>query len=139
MSMVVTCKCGKRLRAQDSHAGKRVRCSHCSQVLVLPTLPDIPPVVTLDDEAAMYYLIEDCQAQGPFTRIDLKSRRLGASSLVWRAGLSDWHRADQLTELQPVLTKSPPPVPLNAGSHPGRSHEPSRLYDPKAFETLYSW
>jgi hypothetical protein len=44
-----------------------------------------------------------------------------------------------LTELQPVLTKSPPPVPTNAGSHPGRSHEPSPLYDPKAFETLYSW
>ena len=139
MAIVVKCTCGKRLRAPDAYAGKRVRCSNCSQVLVLATLPNIPPVVASDDEAAIYYLIEDSQAQGPFTRTDLKNGRLGPSSLVWRAGLSDWHRADQLTELHPLLTRLPPPVPMNAGSHPGRSDESPPLYDPKAFETLYSW
>jgi hypothetical protein len=32
------CQCGQRLKCQDEHAGKSVRCSVCERVQVVPTL-----------------------------------------------------------------------------------------------------
>lgn len=36
MSIVVSCECGKRFKAKDSMAGKRVRCPGCKDVLRVP-------------------------------------------------------------------------------------------------------
>jgi len=36
MTIDFACKCGKALRAQEDHAGKRVQCPHCGRVLVIP-------------------------------------------------------------------------------------------------------
>jgi hypothetical protein len=37
MSIEVTCQCGKRLKARDELAGKRVKCPKCSQPLQIPS------------------------------------------------------------------------------------------------------
>ena len=34
--LVVVCKCGKRLRARDEHAGKRAKCPVCGHKLIIP-------------------------------------------------------------------------------------------------------
>ncbi|MEO2011081.1 MAG: hypothetical protein ABGX22_20565 [Pirellulaceae bacterium] len=36
MPIEVTCQCGKRLKAKDEMAGKRVKCPNCSQPLQIP-------------------------------------------------------------------------------------------------------
>src|SRR5437588_3611300 len=36
MSIVVSCDCGKRLRARDEDAGKRAKCPGCGKTLVVP-------------------------------------------------------------------------------------------------------
>src|SRR5438132_1757194 len=131
MSIVVVCKCGKRLRADRSHAGKRARCSNCGHVLMLPVLPDVPSPCALDDPEIPYYVIQNGQKQGPFTRAELKSRRLRSDSLVWQSGLTGWQRVDQLIELKALLTELQVSV--------SNKDKPPPLYDPRAFETLYSW
>ena len=45
MSISVTCKCGKRLKAKDELAGKRVRCPGCGKAIVLSVSPDSKPNV----------------------------------------------------------------------------------------------
>ena len=41
MSILVTCECGRTLRAKETQAGKRCRCPGCGNVLVVP-LPTAP-------------------------------------------------------------------------------------------------
>src|SRR5262245_36538037 len=43
MAIDFACKCGKPLRAQDDHAGKRVQCPHCGRVLLIPAPADMRP------------------------------------------------------------------------------------------------
>lgn len=40
MPIVVTCSCGKPIKAPDAAAGKKVRCPHCQRVLSVPAPPD---------------------------------------------------------------------------------------------------
>ena len=35
--------CGKRIKASDKHAGKRVKCPNCSQAISIPSAPTEPP------------------------------------------------------------------------------------------------
>jgi hypothetical protein len=35
MSVIVSCRCGKKFRAQDEHLGKRAKCPACGEVLVI--------------------------------------------------------------------------------------------------------
>jgi len=44
MTIDFACKCGKALRAQEDHAGKRVQCPHCGRVLLIPAPADTSPV-----------------------------------------------------------------------------------------------
>jgi hypothetical protein len=44
MSIVFHCTCGKKLRAPDDAAGKRVGCSRCPAVLTVPSSPEPPPL-----------------------------------------------------------------------------------------------
>jgi hypothetical protein len=36
MSMIFSCPCGKQLRAEEEHAGRRTRCPGCGQELIIP-------------------------------------------------------------------------------------------------------
>jgi len=50
-----------------------------------------------------YYVRVGDENRGPFTIDDLKSRGVDPSTYVWREGMADWVRADQLPELQGAL------------------------------------
>jgi len=47
-------RCGKKFRAQEEHAGKRVRCTRCRQVLVVP-LGTENPLAELEVDPANSY------------------------------------------------------------------------------------
>jgi hypothetical protein len=42
MSIVVTCRCGRQLRAPDEHAGKQVKCPACGAPLTIPLTTATP-------------------------------------------------------------------------------------------------
>jgi TM2 domain-containing membrane protein YozV len=50
-----------------------------------------------------YYIAENGQQRGPFPPEQLAAQGLRRESLVWADGMAQWQRADQVTELQPVL------------------------------------
>lgn len=71
------------------------------------TPPPIP-VVT-------YYVAINGQAAGPFDLAALKQMALAgqfaAASLVWKAGMPNWVKAETVDELKPVFVEIPPVIP----------------------------
>ena len=43
MSISVTCPCSKKLKAQDSAAGRKVKCSACGAIVPVPGVSRFPP------------------------------------------------------------------------------------------------
>src|SRR5260370_33038327 len=48
MSVSITCPCGKKYRVKDTLAGKKIRCTDCTEVLKVP-LQDAGNVAELDE------------------------------------------------------------------------------------------
>ncbi|MBR6624534.1 MAG: SPFH domain-containing protein [Ruminococcus sp.] len=69
-----------------------------------------PPVPTVQ-----YHIVVNGQATGPFDIATLTqmatSGQLTKSSLVWKAGMSDWVKAETVDELKDLLANVVPPVP----------------------------
>lgn len=69
-----------------------------------------PPVPTVQ-----YHVVVNGQAAGPFDIATLTqmatSGQLAKSSLVWKAGMSEWVKAETVDELKEVLANVMPPVP----------------------------
>lgn len=65
--------------------------------------------------AVAYYVAANGQATGPFELNTLqqmiKAGQLSVDSLVWRAGMSEWSRADSVEELNNLFIASMPPIP----------------------------
>lgn len=87
-----------------------------------------------------YYLDSENQKQGPFTREQLVEQDIDNDTLVWRAGLKTWTRADILEDLEPVLTiiesniGTPPPLPAayNPPPLPDKKTKKAKTTEPKA-------
>jgi len=76
-----------------------------------------------------YYLRIDDQSLGPFTMQQLKVRDLRGDTYVWREGLADWVRADQLSELRSLVQPAIPsfrddPSPYASPSEPTTPYGP---------------
>ena len=69
-----------------------------------------PPVPT-----SMYHVVVNGEATGPFDMAALRnlaaSGKLTSDSYVWTAGMSDWVRAESISELQILLSNNTPPIP----------------------------
>ena len=69
-----------------------------------------PPVPTVQ-----YHVVVNGQAAGPFDMATLTqmavSGQLTRASLVWKAGMADWVKAETVEELKGVLGNAVPPVP----------------------------
>lgn len=50
-----------------------------------------------------YFIIADERQAGPFSKDELKSRHITPDTLVWRAGLPDWVKAGDLSDLSDIL------------------------------------
>ena len=70
--------------------------------------PPPVPIVT-------YHLAVNGQATGPFDIATLTQMvttgQFTASSLVWKAGMSAWVRADSVDELKGLFANAMPPIP----------------------------
>lgn len=79
-----------------------------NQQTVGGTVP--PPIPT-----SVYHVAVNGQPTGPFDILTLthmaSSGQLTRSSLVWKAGMSEWAKAETVDELKDVLTNVMPPIP----------------------------
>lgn len=70
----------------------------------------IPPIPTVS-----YYVAVNGQAMGPYDKNVLKQMTISGSfsknSLVWKAGMPDWKKAEEVGELQEVFNSVMPQVP----------------------------
>ena len=73
------------------------------------TPPPPPPM------PAIYHVLIDNEQTGPFTMGQLKefvtNRQLNRESYVWKTGLADWVKMNDLPELASVFANVPPPPP----------------------------
>lgn len=58
---------------------------------------------------SQYYLHDGEMQLGPFTIEELKTKEINKDTPVWKDGMQDWVKADNLPELAALL-KSPPPA-----------------------------
>ena len=77
----------------------------------MPQVSTTPPPVPV----ATYNVAVNGQATGPFDLNTLQQmildEQLSTSSLVWRAGMSGWVRADSIDELKNLFNTIVPPIP----------------------------
>lgn len=75
-----------------------------------------------------YYIADGMVQRGPFEVQDLPGQGLRPDMLVWKEGMEQWRRADQVEELTfagalgPIAAASaalPPAAPLPYGGYPG--------------------
>jgi predicted Zn finger-like uncharacterized protein len=157
--MIFSCsKCKTKYKIPDEKvAGKvlKIRCKSCGAIVVVrdPTLatekeierqvgpPSAPPAPV---EAPIWYVAIDGRQQGPFTYAVVRDQaaggQIGADSFVWKAGMSDWLRADEVPELVGLLPKAPevpvPPVPEPAADPAAAHVEPEPERQPEADQKL---
>lgn len=60
-----------------------------------------------------FYIASEQGPLGPYTIEQLKERRLKAEEMVWRNGMEEWTRADQVPELDEVLNSPVLPPTFN--------------------------
>lgn len=65
----------------------------------------------------LYYIIEDNQESEPLSVNELKSRKITENTYVWRKGLTDWTKANEVDELKNIIIYSPPPF------NPHKNHD----------------
>ena len=60
-----------------------------------------------------YYVADGMIQHGPFEMADLPGQGLRPDTLVWKEGMEQWRRADQVEEIifAGLLGSTPPPVP----------------------------
>ena len=73
----------------------------------IATPPPVPVVA--------YHVVINGQAAGPFDLAALKQMALAGqftvASLVWKAGMAEWQKAEMVDELKPVFAEVPPAIP----------------------------
>ncbi len=79
---------------------------------------------------AEYYILQDGEKRGPYTKEELLSRGISSETLVWCEGMKDWMAAWQVEDLKALLkgeeslASTPPPIPkTNTQSTPIESYK----------------
>jgi TM2 domain-containing membrane protein YozV len=67
-----------------------------------------------------YYMADGANQRGPFELTDLPGQGLRADTLVWKEGMEQWRRADEVEELifAGMLGAVPPGLPMAAPTAP---------------------
>lgn len=63
-----------------------------------------------------YFLVVGGQRRGPYTLEQLPNEPLTADTLVWQRGLSGWVKAGTVPDLQLLLARLPPPLPITTSA-----------------------
>ena len=83
-----------------------------------------------------YFFADGTVQRGPFPIHELPAHGLRPDTLVWKAGMAQWQRADEVEELvlANVFASAPPPVPPAhvpyAGPYPAAYPGAPRPYNP---------
>ena len=77
--------------------------NHCIAGMAVPGISSQPIAIPKTD----YYIVKDGQQAGPYKESDLerlvKTRDILAETLVWRAGLTGWIQAKNISEIGKLL------------------------------------
>jgi hypothetical protein len=58
-----------------------------------------------------YYIVQDGDKKGPFSLEELRKLDFDRNILVWHKGLDNWQKANEVKELEELLSNAPPPIP----------------------------
>ena len=118
MPILVTCRCGKRLRTKDKNAGRRTTCPTCGRPVEFPggacadrpEWPKPPP-----PPPAEWYFVREHLTHGPVAFPALAylaaSDGLSRTDLVWKAGMVAWDAAGSVEGLFPPRPPQPAEPP----------------------------
>jgi GYF domain 2 len=56
-----------------------------------------------------YYLHDGQNQIGPFSSEELKEKNINQETYVWKEGMTDWVKANEIAELKALFTNTPPP------------------------------
>ena len=125
MAIEVDCTgCKKRLRVEDKHAGRRVRCPECQAVSMVPqsvvgedeTGPDSDSAE--QDSSNWHLQTPEGQIYGPVPKSELDSwvaeGRVSAACQVRQRDERDWHSA---ADVYPILLVIPSPSAVQLSSN----------------------
>lgn len=79
-----------------------------------PVPDSVPPPLPAKEDCPLYYIGINGTQTGPFDKTviltAIKDGRVQGDTLLWRSGLSEWEKAENLPELT-ALFQTPPPLP----------------------------
>ena len=56
-----------------------------------------------------YYTHNGTNQEGPFSIDDLREKKIAPETQIWYEGISDWKQAKNISELNKIFKKGPPP------------------------------
>jgi TM2 domain-containing membrane protein YozV len=80
---------------------------------------------------AEYFLADGLDQRGPFNPEDLVREGVRPETLVWREGMNDWTRADQVPEIQAALARVAHAPPAYGARYPATKYAPAPQYGPQ--------
>ena len=75
-----------------------------------------------------YYIQTNSGQTGPFSLEEMKEKHLQFETPIWKTGMTDWVKAQDLVEIQPYILKTPPAYKQSLG-------KPNDLLSKKSLET----
>ena len=60
-----------------------------------------------------YFIVENNQQDGPFSKDELRMKGISPSTLVWFEGMANWEQASAISELNELFTTAAPPPPYH--------------------------
>jgi hypothetical protein len=58
-----------------------------------------------------YFIADNNEQTGPFSKEELKAKRINKQTLIWREGLENWQEASKIEELKDCIIIMPPSLP----------------------------
>ncbi|MDY6784780.1 MAG: SPFH domain-containing protein [Cyanobacteriota bacterium] len=76
---------------------------------LFPSAPPPPPPLAQD--RVQWHIAQNGQQVGPFNLEQLQQQKLSPQTLVWKEGMGNWQKAENVAELSGVLASTPPGLP----------------------------
>ncbi len=71
-----------------------------------------------ENDEIVFYVDIDNKKQGPFKMTAIKNKinnkEIDKNTLVWTEGMTNWEKAGDVTQLDPIFNAIPPPLPSSS-------------------------